>query len=119
MVAAADVGERVAKLLVQDRPGGPKIQELLGAGDYSMTEATAIMGEAARLQPVRYVQVAPAEARAGMLAAGLSASFADAILETAASFNRGDRWGQGLRTAETSSPTTLQAWSRQALGGKP
>jgi hypothetical protein len=50
-----------------------------------------------------------------MLAAGMSPSFADAVLETARSFNEGEPWGSQPRTARNTTPTTLAHWARQAF----
>ena len=52
---------------------------------------------------------------AGMLAAGMSPSFADAVLETARSFNEGEPWGSQQRTVRNTTPTTLAQWARQAF----
>jgi uncharacterized protein YbjT (DUF2867 family) len=114
MVSAEDVGRRAAELLMSDEPG-ERVQELLGARDYTMADATAVMSEAMGRAGVRYQQVPLQDARAGMVAAGMSESFADAVLETARSFNDNEPWGRQLRTARTTAPTTLEQWSRQHL----
>jgi uncharacterized protein YbjT (DUF2867 family) len=89
MVSADDVGRRAAELLMSDEPGD-RIQELLGARDYTMADAAAVMSEATGRAGVRYQQVPLQDARAGMVAAGMSESFADAVLETARSFNENE-----------------------------
>jgi hypothetical protein len=50
-----------------------------------------------------------------MLGAGMSPSFADAVLETARSFNEEDQWGLETRSAESSTPTTLERWAKDVL----
>ena len=114
MVSAEDVGRRAAELLMSDDPGD-RVQELLGARDYTMAEATAAMSEATGRTSVRYQQVPLKEARVGMLAAGMSESFADAALETARSFNDNEPWGREKRTARNTTATTLEQWARQHL----
>jgi len=114
MVSAADVGRRAAELLMSDDPGD-RVHELLGARDYTMAEATAVMSEATGRAGVRYQQVPLKEARGGMLAAGMSESFADAVLETARSFNDNEPWGREKRTARNTTATTLEQWARQHL----
>jgi uncharacterized protein YbjT (DUF2867 family) len=114
MVSAADVGQRAAELLISDEPGD-RVQELLGARDYTMADATAVMSEAMGRAGVRYQQVPLQDARAGMVAAGMSESFADAVLETARSFNDNEPWGRQVRTPRSTTPTTLEQWSRQHL----
>jgi uncharacterized protein YbjT (DUF2867 family) len=115
MVSAADVASRVAELLQADPLPAETVQELLGAADLSMAEATVVMAQAIGRLGVRYEQASPADARAGMLAAGMSPSFADAVLETARSFNEGEPWGSQPRTARNTTPTTLAHWARQAF----
>jgi uncharacterized protein YbjT (DUF2867 family) len=114
MVSAEDVGRRAAELLMADEPGD-RIQELLGARDYTMVDAAAVMAEATGRAGVRYQQVPLQDARAGMVAAGMSESFASAVLETARSFNDNEPWGRQVRTARSTTTTTLQQWSRQHL----
>jgi uncharacterized protein YbjT (DUF2867 family) len=114
MVSAEDVGRRAGELLMSHEPGD-RVQELLGARDYTMAEATAVMSAAAGRAGVRYQQVPLQDARAGMVAAGMSESFADAVLETARSFNDNEPWGRQIRTARSTTPTTLEQWSRQHL----
>jgi uncharacterized protein YbjT (DUF2867 family) len=114
MISAEDVGHRAAELLMSDVPGD-RIQELLGARDYTMAEATAAMAEATGRTGVRYQQVPLEDARVGMLAAGMSESFADAVLETARSFNDNEPWGREKRAAKNTTATTLEQWARQYL----
>lgn len=114
MVSAEDVGRRAAELLMSREPGD-RIQELLGTRDYTMADAAAIMSEAMGRTAVRYQQVPLQDARTGMIAAGMSESFADAVLETARSFNDDEPWGRQVRTARTTTSTTLEQWSRQHL----
>lgn len=45
--------------------------------------------------------------------AGMSPGFADAVLETARSFNEGEPWGLQPRTVYNITPTTLADWARQ------
>jgi uncharacterized protein YbjT (DUF2867 family) len=114
MVSAGDVGHRAADVLMADDPG-ERIQELRGARDYTMEEATAIMAQAMRRGSVRYHQVPLAQALEGMVAGGLSRSFAAAVVETARSFNSGEPWGSGMRTPANTTPTSLEQWAREHL----
>ena len=114
MVSAEDVGRRAAELLMSDEPG-ERIEELLGARDYTMADAAAVMSEAMGRAGVRYQQVPLRDARAGMVSAGMSESFADAVLETARSFNDNEPWGRQVRTARNTTASTLEQWSRQHL----
>lgn len=115
MVSAEDVGRRAADLLMAD-DAGERIQELLGARNYTMEEATAVMAAACGRPAVRYQQVELRDARAGMLAAGMSESFADAVLDTARSFNDDEPWGRQQRTPDSTTATTLEQWAGEHMG---
>ena len=57
MVAARDVGARAAALLTEEPFHEPRVRELLGARDYTMAEATKILGSAIGHPELTYVQV--------------------------------------------------------------
>jgi uncharacterized protein YbjT (DUF2867 family) len=135
MVAAADVGERAAALLMApsfdelDRGGepfrfheaaalltapsfaDPRVREVLGPRDYTLDEATRILGEAIGRPDIRYAQLPYDEARRAMIDAGLSASFADAVMDTARSFNEGQVWATEPRSPRNTSPTILEEFA--------
>jgi uncharacterized protein YbjT (DUF2867 family) len=118
LVAASDIGERAAEILTaQDWPKA-RVVELHGSGYHTLAEATAILGRVIGREVV--YQAAPEiDARAAMINGGLPPSFADAVLETAASFNRGDRWALEAPGPGNMTPTTLEAWAKRALGNEP
>jgi len=119
-IAARDVGVKAAELLTEEPFRRARVQELLGASDCTMAEATAILGAAIGKCDVKYAQVPPQIARAGMLSAGMSPSFVDAVLETARSFNEEEQWGLEKRSAQNTTPTALERWAREALAeGEP
>lgn len=82
-----------------------------------MTEATAILAQAAGLPGVGYEQLSYDAARASMLASGMSPSFADAVVETARSFNDGQPWALAPRDDETTTSTSFRDWACAALAG--
>jgi uncharacterized protein YbjT (DUF2867 family) len=111
LIAAKDIGERAAALLSAQHFPARLVVELHGGGSYTLEQATTILGRAIG-KDVAYHEAPFAEARAGMVANGISASFADALGETAASFNRGERWALEAPTAENATPTSFEAWAR-------
>jgi uncharacterized protein YbjT (DUF2867 family) len=117
-VAARDVGQRAAELLTQRHPR-LGVHELHGHADLTMTEATAILAEAAGLPGVGYEQLSYDAARTGMLASGMPPSFADAFVETARSFNDAQPWALAPRDDETTTPTSLRDWANSTLAGVP
>ncbi|BCM18596.1 NmrA family NAD(P)-binding protein [Mesorhizobium sp. J8] len=111
LIAAKDVGERAAELLIAEHFPVRRVVELHGGGRYTLERATTILGRAIG-KVVTYHQAPFADARAGMVANGISASFADALGETAASFNRGERWALEAPSAENATPTSFEAWAQ-------
>ncbi|TPL49745.1 NmrA family NAD(P)-binding protein [Mesorhizobium sp. B2-4-6] len=111
LIAAKDVGERAAALLSAEHFPARRVVELHGGGDYTLEQATTILGRAMG-KDVTYHEASFADARAGMVANGISASFADALGETAASFNRGERWALEAPSAENATPTSFEAWAQ-------
>jgi len=112
MVAARDVGKRAAELLVKPF-SGPRVQELLGPRDYTLTEAVRILGSAVGKPEVRYLQLGYDEARAAMISAGMSPSLAGAVMETARSFNEGETWAKETRSPRNTTETTLETFAAE------
>ncbi|TPM34262.1 NmrA family NAD(P)-binding protein [Mesorhizobium sp. B2-3-4] len=111
LIAARDIGQRAAALFGAERLPAGRVVELHGGGYYTFEQATGILGKAIGRE-VTYHAAPFADARAGMIAGGLSASFADALGETAASFNRGERWALEAPSPDNATPTTFEAWAR-------
>jgi uncharacterized protein YbjT (DUF2867 family) len=116
MVAAADVGTRVVALLTADSFRGPRVWELHGGGDYAMDQAVAILGQAVGRPDARYVQAEYASARDGMIRAGLSASFTDAVMQTARSFNDRETWALEPRSPGNTTATSLERFAASLFG---
>ncbi|MBZ9746511.1 NmrA family NAD(P)-binding protein [Mesorhizobium sp. CO1-1-7] len=111
LIAASDLGQRAAALLDATRFPSERIIELHGGGYYTFEQATTILGSAMGRQ-VTYKAAPFTEARAGMIANGLSPSFADALGETAASFNKGERWALEAPSIRNATPTTFESWAQ-------
>ncbi|WP_028351982.1 NmrA family NAD(P)-binding protein [Bradyrhizobium murdochi] len=114
MIAAKDIGVRAAEILVA-ADVGPRVQELHGARDYTMAEAVSILGASIGLPNARYIQVSYEEGRAGMIGAGASPSFADAVMETARGFNEGRVWAKEARSPRNTTETTLDTFAAETL----
>lgn len=115
MIASKDIGEKIADFLMEKPFHQPRVRELLGPRDYTMEEATRILGSAIGKPGVRYVQCSYEDARKGMLAMGVSPSFADAVIQTARSLNAGDVWAKEPRSVHNTTPTTLEQFARYAF----
>jgi uncharacterized protein YbjT (DUF2867 family) len=114
MVSAKDVGARAAEILVAANVG-PRVQELHGAGDYTMAEAVSILGRSVGLPNARYIQVSYEEARAGMIGVGISSSLADAVMETARGFNEGRVWAKEARSPRNTTETSLETFAAESF----
>jgi uncharacterized protein YbjT (DUF2867 family) len=112
MVAAGDVGKRAAALLVEPF-SGQRVQELLGPRDYTMAQAVSVLGAAVGRPQARYIQVPYEQARHEMIRAGLSPSFADAVMQTARSFNDGEVWAKEARSPRNTTATTLEQFAAE------
>jgi uncharacterized protein YbjT (DUF2867 family) len=115
MVAAKDVGERAAELLTEEPFRQPRVREVLGARDYTMAEATRILGSAIGKPDLKYVQLSYQDARKHMLGVGLSPSFVDAVTPTARIFNRGALRGKEERSAQNTTSTTLEQFAEEVF----
>ncbi len=80
-----------------------------------MTEATGILASVIRRPDVRYAQIPYDEARAAMIRGGASSSFADAVMETARSFNSGVTWAEETRSSQNTTPTMLDQWAEEVF----
>lgn len=115
MIAASDVGHVAADLLTRDTFDQPRVRELLGAGDYTMADATRIFCTAIGKPDLAYVQVDYPDARRSLLETGVSPSFADAVIDTARSFNNGDPWAREPRSVHNTTPTTLEQFANDVV----
>jgi uncharacterized protein YbjT (DUF2867 family) len=115
MIAARDVGQIAAQLLTEHPFTQPRVRELLGAADYTMTDATRILGTAIGMPNLRYAHIPYHQARTAMIDQGISPSFTDAVIDTARGFNDGTTWATEQRSATNTTPTTLTAFAHHAL----
>jgi uncharacterized protein YbjT (DUF2867 family) len=115
MIATQDVGAKAAELLTEEPFRQPRVREVLGARDYTMAEATRILGSAIGQPALQYGQIPYAEARRHMLGVGLSPSFVDAVTATARSFNDGIVWAREKRSAQNTTEITLERWAQEVF----
>jgi hypothetical protein len=91
LIAARDIGERVADLLTAEDWPRDRVIEPHGGGRYTLSEGNRDPQQGHR--PDVACQIVPyGDARASMIESGISTNFADALIETAMSFNNGERW---------------------------
>lgn len=108
MIATRDVAAAAAALLLDPRFTGKKTQELLGAADYTMEEATRIFGKAIGKPDLKYVQFPYADAEKSLAGMGISPDVARLFVEMYRGMNDGLIKPQEPRTKTNSTPTRLE-----------
>ena len=114
MVDARDVGAAAAAVLTAPSPlEGSATLTLTGPAPLSYAEAASVMS-AALGRPVAYADIAPDDARRGMLAAGMPAWLIDALLGLAEQFRAGraDVRSDGVLKATGREPLSLERFVR-------
>ncbi len=113
MVAARDIGDVAATLLLDGTWRGHHVRGVHGAADTSPEEAVRAFA-AALGRSVRYVQVPDASMRDALLGLGASAHVAEEYPKLMRGLARLD-YAAEPRTAATTTPTTVDAWAREVL----
>src|SRR5512141_2920042 len=112
MIATEDIADATAHLFVDGIFHGHAVRYLLGPRDLTMIEATRILGEAIGKPGLQYFQFTEDDARKAMADAGMSGSVVEAMLEMQRGFNAGIVRPTRERSAESTTPTTLEGFSK-------
>jgi len=113
MVATRDIAGVAAQKLRDRNWHGKSYLAVQGAADITLEQAAQIIGDVVG-KPIRYVQVPSEQVRQTFLTMGASPDFADSYVQMLEAFERGI-YGAEPRTAETTTPTTLQQWTSEVL----
>lgn len=112
MIATLDIAAKAAELLTEEPFGQPRVRELLGPRNYTMTETARILGAAIGKPGLKYVQLSYDEARQSMLDAGLTAGYADAMIELSRHMNESLIQGTEARSPLNTTPTSLEHFAQ-------
>jgi uncharacterized protein YbjT (DUF2867 family) len=115
MIATQDVAQEAAEQLARRDFTGRQSKLLLGPEDVSMREATTLIGSLLGLPELPYVEFPPADMKGGLVAAGMSDEAATLLVEMQLGINNGWFFGDVKRTAETTTPTRLEEFLKDAL----
>jgi uncharacterized protein YbjT (DUF2867 family) len=115
MVATQDVAAEAATRLLRRDFTGQQIKLLLGPEDVSMRTATRAIGERLGLSDLPYVQFPPDGVRAALTGAGISEEAASLMVQMQLAINQGKPFGEVGRTTGSTTPTTLEAFLKEAL----
>lgn len=112
MIAAADVGAVAAEIMAEEPFSQPRVRELLGSDDFTMPKAAKILGAAVGKPDLKYRQIPYEAARKGMIDFGISAGYADALIELYRHFNDTAIRGTEVREKLNTTKTTLEQFAQ-------
>ncbi|MBI3776580.1 MAG: NAD(P)H-binding protein [Gammaproteobacteria bacterium] len=115
MVATRDIASIAAEVLKALTFTGITVREILGPRDYSMQEATSILGAAIGKPDLSYVQFSDVDFKKGLEGAGISADVASNFLEMNVAFNAGTIQNTAQRSAANTTATTLEHFAREVF----
>jgi uncharacterized protein YbjT (DUF2867 family) len=113
-IATRDIAEKAIEALTLPLSTGTRVLELHGPEDIDPEQSAQIIGSAVG-RPVRYVEVTSEQAMAGMVEAGMPASFAALLSEMYDGLLSGRIARTQPRSAATTTRTTLAQFARYAL----
>jgi uncharacterized protein YbjT (DUF2867 family) len=108
MIATKDIAAAAAERLLKKDFSGSAIRELLGQRDLSMIEATSVIGKKLNKSGLTYIMFAADDAEKGMVSAGLSPDMSRLYVEMSTAFNEGRITRAVKRTAQNTTPTSLE-----------
>jgi len=114
-IASRDIGEVAARRLLSIDWKGRVVQELHGERDLTFAEVTAALGRAIGKPDLRYVQFSYPDAQKGLVQAGLPEEMAALYVEMAKGFNEGQLKPTQPRTAQTTTPTSIERWATEVF----
>lgn len=116
MVATRDISAVAARRMAALDWKGRTVQGIHGPADLSWDEAAAILSEVLH-KPVRHVTTTSDQAFQALVGMGISRNVAGLYVEMYEGFDSGRIKAAEPRTPQTTTPTTLAAWAREAFQG--
>ncbi len=111
MIATKDIAARVAEHLVRRDFTGKVVTDLLGQRDLTLDEAIRVIGNKIGWPELKYVQFSYDDAAKGMVSMGISPDMSRLYIEMSAALNDGLFAADRLRTAENTTPTTIEEFA--------
>lgn len=108
MIATRDIGDAAAQILLDSGFTGKQARELLGQRDLNYKEVGPVIGKAIGKPDLAYVQMPPQQLKPALVQMGMSANMADLLLEMAEALNSGYMRALEPRSAQNTTPTTLE-----------
>ncbi len=116
MIATRDIGVAAARALAERKFTGFSTRELQGPRDYTMNEATTILGKRIGKPDLKYVTFSYEDAEKGMTGAGLTPDMARLYVEMMRAFNEGHAKMLEKRSPETTTPTRFEDFAEVLAG---
>ena len=114
-IATKDIGDYAAERLVKRDFSGHSTRELLGPRDVTMKESAAIIGRAIGKPNLGYVQMPLPLLESALASMGLPKSSAALLVELWNGANEGLLDPQETRSAENTTPTTLEEFAEEVF----
>lgn len=111
MTSTRDIGDAAAEELLRGEFRGVGVRELLGPRDYTMTEASRILGQAIGKPDLPYVRFPDDAVVNALMALGFSQGAARSVVELSHALNTGRVRSLQGRTPSTTMPTPLEAFA--------
>ena len=115
MIASKDIGAAAAEALLKLEFTGKQARELLGQRDLTYLEVASVIGNAIGKPDLSYMQLGPAQFKPALVQAGMSSNMADLILEMSESLNSGYMAALEPRSAENTTPTSLETFVAEQI----
>jgi uncharacterized protein YbjT (DUF2867 family) len=115
MIATKDIAVVAAEYLLSRDFSGSSVRDLYGPRDYTMVEVTEALGRAIGKPDLQYVQFPYDAAREALLGMGLSASVVDDFVEMDTAMNEGVLAATAPRSAENTTPTTIEEFAAEVF----
>jgi uncharacterized protein YbjT (DUF2867 family) len=111
MIATSDIASIAAEHLVRRDFIGPKVRDLLGPRDISLSEAISIIGRRIGMPGLKYVQFTYEDAAKGMIEMGISEDVSSLYLEMSEALNNGLFAVGRPRTPVNTTPTSMEEFA--------
>ena len=115
MISTRDIASVAAEYLTARTFNGYTVRQLLGPRDHTCLDATSILGAAIGKPGLGYAQFPYEEFRKGLLGAGFSPTAAATVVELFTAINEGRVQQLAMRTAMSTTPTTLEEFARDVF----
>jgi uncharacterized protein YbjT (DUF2867 family) len=111
-IATTDIADIAAGHLLERDFSGKIVRELLGPKEVTMSESAAILGKAVGKDHLQFTQTSYEDTHQQMVDMGISEDVANEMIELYRSLNEGICKPTEARSAENTTPTTMESFAR-------